>query len=145
VTDTQVLAVANQKGGLAETTVASPGHPGVVLLKGDDDRILESARRYGFHGTPRQHVSDANGVTALGSSLLDEIVRDGASDACCGITGRGRRPAEDIHPKLPNNIHGNVNKSLRSSSRVLYKCLDVREEYSCERETQAAKYQTHPR
>jgi len=35
VTDTQVLAVANQKGEVAKTTVASLGHPGVVLLEGD--------------------------------------------------------------------------------------------------------------
>ncbi len=45
MTDTQVLAVANQKGEVAKTTVASLGHPGVVLLEGDDDRILESAGR----------------------------------------------------------------------------------------------------
>jgi len=56
--------------------------------------------------------SNANGVTALGSSLLDEIVRDGASDAGCGIAGRGRRPGDDIHPQLPDNIHGNVNRSI---------------------------------
>ena len=30
---------------MAKTTVASLGHPGVVLLEGDDDRILESAGR----------------------------------------------------------------------------------------------------
>ncbi len=101
-------------------------------------------RRYGFHGTSHQCVSDANGVT-LFSSLLDEIVAGGASDAGCSITGRGRRPGDDIHPQLPNNNYGNVYRSLRCFSRVLYECLDGREEYSCERETQAAKYQTRPR
>ena len=45
--------------------------------------------------------SDANGVAALGSSLLDNRPRWRASDAGCGIAGRGRRPGDDIHAQLP--------------------------------------------
>ena len=90
--------------------------------------------------------SDANGVAALGSSLLDNRPRWRASDAGCGIAGRGRRPGCDIHPQLPISIDGNANRSIPEAYlQIFYKCLDGREEYSCERETQAAKYQTHPR
>lgn len=53
-------------------------------------------RRYGFHGTSHQYVSDANGVTALGSSLLDEIVRDGVR--CWLRHCRPRSPPRRRHP-----------------------------------------------